>query len=149
MRWNHPTRGTVSPAEFIPLAEETGMIRELGRWALRIACKQASDWKKTSLTNGFRMSVNLSPGQLQHPEVVGEISDALEESNIPPEWLTLELTESTLINDVNSTISRLNDIKALGVKLAVDDFGTGYSSLSYLKRSRSTFSRSTRPSFRA
>jgi diguanylate cyclase (GGDEF)-like protein len=135
LRWQHPERGLLGPAEFIPVAEETGLIRELGWWNLREACRQICEWKNR--LNGFSeliMSVNLSVKQFQQPNLVGDIRKLLEELSLPAETLQLELTESSVMTDPHTAISMLEQIKAQGICLAIDDFGTGYSSLSYLHR---------------
>ncbi|MBW3562177.1 MAG: EAL domain-containing protein [Actinobacteria bacterium] len=134
-RWEHPTRGMVSPADFIPLAEETGLIVELGRWVLREACDQMVEWQHDYVDDPpMSMSVNLSAKQLLDPRIVSDVRAALTESGLDPVNLTLEITESALVTDTEATINSLTELKALGVKLAIDDFGTGYSSLSYLQR---------------
>jgi diguanylate cyclase (GGDEF)-like protein/PAS domain S-box-containing protein len=135
LRWQHPERGLLGPAEFIPVAEETGLIRELGWWNLREACRQICEWKIR--LNGFSaliMSVNLSVKQFQQPNLVGDIRALLQELSLPAETLQLELTESSVMTDPHTAISMLEQIKAQGICLAIDDFGTGYSSLSYLHR---------------
>jgi EAL domain-containing protein (putative c-di-GMP-specific phosphodiesterase class I) len=135
LRWQHPTRGLVQPLDFIPVAEETGMIHELGWWNLQKACRQLSDWNKCR--NGdvpLTMSVNLSVKQFLQPELVTKIEELLREIGLPPETLKLEITESTVMTDPNAAVEMLSQIKALGVQLSIDDFGTGYSSLSYLHR---------------
>jgi diguanylate cyclase (GGDEF)-like protein/PAS domain S-box-containing protein len=135
LRWQHPERGLLGPAEFIPVAEETGLIRELGWWNLREACRQICEWKNR--LNSFSeliMSVNLSVKQFQQPNLVGDIRKLLQELSLPAETLQLELTESSVMTDPHTAISMLEQIKAQGICLAIDDFGTGYSSLSYLHR---------------
>jgi len=135
LRWRHPTRGLVSPDDFIPFAEETGLIVPMGRWVLRDACRQAVVLQREAPSDPpLTMSVNLSVKQLQHSDVVADVRDALSESGLPPELLTLEITESVMMNDIDLAISRLEELRAMGVRLAMDDFGTGYSSLSYLSR---------------
>ena len=133
LRWNHPERGLISPVEFIPIAEETGLIIPIGRWVLREGCRHARRLEAHDGTP-LRMSVNLSLKQIQHSDIVADVRDALEESGLAPERLTLEITESVLMDDTELAVSRLSDLKAIGVTLALDDFGTGYSSLSYLSR---------------
>jgi diguanylate cyclase (GGDEF)-like protein/PAS domain S-box-containing protein len=134
-RWTHPTRGAISPVEFIPLAEETGLIPEIGRWALGQACEQAVVWQQ-SLLAGRRlsMSVNLAGRQLQSSTLIGDVTDVLARTGINPHDLMLEITESTLMDEVDLVATRLGELKRLGVRIAVDDFGTGFSSLSYLQR---------------
>ena len=133
MRWNHPERGLVPPAQFIPVAEDTGLILPIGRWVLREACRQAHAWQERfEAAAPITMSVNLSANQLQHPRLLDEVTEALTESGLAPEHLTLEITESVMMADIEVAASRLQELESLGVKLAIDDFGTGYSSLSYL-----------------
>jgi diguanylate cyclase (GGDEF)-like protein len=135
LRWNHPQRGILGPAEFIPVAEDTGLILRLGSWALATAMGQARRWTD-ALGDGasLSLSVNLSARQLQRAEIVEEVRNALTASGLNPAALTLEITETVLMLDTQTTLERLTQIKALGVKLAIDDFGTGYSSLGYLRR---------------
>jgi diguanylate cyclase (GGDEF)-like protein/PAS domain S-box-containing protein len=135
LRWNHPTRGTIPPLQFIPLAEETGQIVAIGRWVLLEACRQAAViHEQFSRTPPLTISVNLSVKQLQSESIIDDVIDALEASGIPPSALVLEITESVMMADTDLAVERLNQLKALGVLLAMDDFGTGYSSLSYLSR---------------
>src|SRR6185436_6523985 len=132
LRWEHPTRGLLDPDEFIPVAEETGLIRELGWWNLREACRQICDWKKRCATyEDLTISVNLSVKQFMQPNLVAQIKDLLQELNMPGETLKLELTESSVMTDPLAAVQMLSQIKALGIQLAIDDFGTGYSSLSH------------------
>jgi EAL domain-containing protein (putative c-di-GMP-specific phosphodiesterase class I) len=133
IRWNHPERGMVSPAQFIPIAEETGLIVPIGRWVLFEACMQTQRLM-TEFGREICVSVNVSARQLAHQSFVGEVRQSLRESGIPPHCLELELTESALIADIERTAQMLRELKELGVKLAVDDFGTGYSGLAYLRR---------------
>jgi len=135
IRWNHPRRGLVLPLEFIPLAEETGLIIPIGRWVLGEACRQGV-WLRDQSPPGrpFSVAVNLSARQLQHAELVAEVREALEESGLEPSSLTLEITETAMMHDMELSISRLRDLKELGVMLAIDDFGTGYSSLNYIRQ---------------
>jgi EAL domain-containing protein (putative c-di-GMP-specific phosphodiesterase class I) len=135
-RWRHPVRGLVAPTEFIPLAEASGLIRPLGAWVLREACRQAADWQRTSPPRDkpLALSINLSGRQLQFPEVVDDVARALSESALSPDSLVLEMTESTLLDDSDTVLAILRQLKDLGARLAIDDFGTGYSSLSYLHR---------------
>jgi diguanylate cyclase (GGDEF)-like protein/PAS domain S-box-containing protein len=134
-RWQHPTRGLVGPNEFIPVAEETGLIRELGWWNLREACRQITEWRADSIAHRhLTISVNLSAKQFLQPKLVEDIRKLLRELDLPPEALKLEITESTMMTDPSGAVEMLQQIKSLGVRLAIDDFGTGYSSLSYLHR---------------
>jgi EAL domain-containing protein (putative c-di-GMP-specific phosphodiesterase class I) len=134
VRWQHPTRGLLAPAEFLQVAEETGAIVPLGAWVLQEACRQASQWAKACPEQRLTMSVNLSPRQLSDPAIVATVAAALSESGLPAGHLVLELTEGLLVSDGPAVVDRLFALKALGVRLAIDDFGTGYSSLSYLRR---------------
>jgi diguanylate cyclase (GGDEF)-like protein/PAS domain S-box-containing protein len=135
LRWVHPDRGLVPPLEFIPIAEQTGLIDDLGRWVLRAACRQGREWLDTFPDNPpLAMSVNLSGRQLQQARLVEEVAATLAETGFPADRLVLEITESVLMNDTAITISTLTGLKELGVRLAIDDFGTGYSSLTYLQR---------------
>ncbi len=133
LRWHHPRRGVVGPTEFIPVAEETGLIIPLGRWVLERACRQAKAWD-VDATRPLTMSVNVSGRQMQQPEFVDEVAQALALTGLEPARLTLELTESVLMQDAEAATATLGELKHLGVRLAIDDFGTGYSSLSYLRR---------------
>jgi len=132
LRWRHPTRGVISPLEFIPSLESTGLIVEVGRWVLKEACRQASIWDRQGLE--LTMSCNISARQLESDALVQDLQTALESSRLEPSSLVVEITESTIMKDVTATIRRLNAFKALGVGVAIDDFGTGYSSLSYVHR---------------
>jgi len=135
MRWQHPTRGMIGPEEFIFVAEETGLIRELGWWSLREACRQMSKWRSHSADClDLTISVNLSAKQLLQPHLVEEMHKLLRETKLAPEALKLEITESAVMADPAAAAETLQQIKSLGVRLAIDDFGTGYSSLSYLHR---------------
>ncbi len=131
--WNHPERGRLSPNQFIPLAEETGMISAIGRWVLHTACRQTRQWKETLAHPPTRVSVNLSVVQLRSRKLVEEVADALRETNLDAGSLSLEVTESLLMENVYSAIDTLVELRKLGVGLAIDDFGTGYSSLATLK----------------
>jgi len=130
-RWNDPKRGVVSPKSFIGVAEESGLIVPLGEWALRSGCQQLMAWSE-HLTVPITMSINLSMRQFQCPKLVDLVKTVLEETGLDPGLLVLELTESCVMENLNATVQKLLQLKALGVKLAIDDFGTGYSSLSYL-----------------
>jgi len=130
VRWRHPDRGDVGPSEFIPLAEETGLIVPIGRWVLVQACRQAYAWR-TAGSNDIKISVNLAARQLRDPAIVTMVSTVLAETGLEPDALTLELTESSIMQDDEG---RLQELRGLGIHLGLDDFGTGYSSLSYLSR---------------
>ncbi|MBA2426605.1 MAG: EAL domain-containing protein [Actinobacteria bacterium] len=135
VRWHHPQRGIVMPGEFIPLAEETGMIVELGKWILGEACRQLRFMQDLALAPpSLTMAVNISVKQLQQPGLVATVAEAIAAAGVKPSCLTLEITESVLMIDTEATITKLHELKALGVRLSVDDFGTGYSSLGYLSR---------------
>ena len=134
VRWHHPQRGIVSPSEFIPLAEETGLVIPLGRWVLKEACRQVRRWQELyPHTPALAVDVNLSARQFHQPDLAGEVAEVLEETGLDPSCLELEITEGVLMEDAPSTIATLEKLKARGVEVAIDDFGTGYSSLSYLK----------------
>jgi diguanylate cyclase (GGDEF)-like protein len=133
LRWEHPTRGLVPPAEFIPLAEEGRQIVEIGRWVLRQATEQAATWSRQA-GRPIGVAVNLSPRQLADDDVVHAVGEALLASGLPAHQLTLEVTEGVLVRDVDQVADQLRALRALGVRIAIDDFGTGYSSLSYLRR---------------
>jgi Amt family ammonium transporter len=135
VRWNHPIKGIVPPAKFIPLAEETGIILPLGRWVIVEACRQLAAWHKTIPgAEGLSISVNVSCRQFVRDGLVEHVAQVLDETGIEPSRLKLEITETVLMQDTRHSISELNRLKALGVHIAVDDFGTGYSSLSYLRQ---------------
>ena len=135
LRWNHPTRGSVPPSRFIPLAEETGLIIPLGRWVLREACEKAREWRTHFVSRRpLQMSVNVSVRHFQDPTLLQDVQQALNDSGIEPWSLTLEITESVLMHSSEVTLARLRALKAFGLKLAIDDFGTGYSSLGYLQQ---------------
>jgi predicted signal transduction protein with EAL and GGDEF domain len=128
IRWYHPERGLVSPAEFIPVAEDTGLITPLGDWIIEQACRQAATWPKN-----LNIAVNLSPAQFQRGGLVESVTRALKVTGLAPSRLELEITESVLLEDDEATFSTLHKLRRLGVRIAMDDFGTGYSSLSYLR----------------
>src|SRR5215471_248691 len=128
LRWNHPTRGLVSPADFIPIAEETGLIVPLGEWVLKAACNEAVNWPEH-----IKVAVNLSPAQLNSRNLVSMVTSALNESGMEPRKLQLEITETVLLQNTFSTLATLHELRRMGVQIALDDFGTGYSSLSYLR----------------
>jgi diguanylate cyclase (GGDEF)-like protein len=135
VRWQHPTRGLVPPGQFIPLAEETGMIVAIGEWVLEEACRQAASWRaRLANSRDLVMSVNLSARQLQHADVPTAVRDILQRTGLEPQALKLEITESVAMSDPELSIAALWLLRGMGVHLAIDDFGTGYSSLGYLKR---------------
>ncbi len=133
LRWNSLEHGFTSPAEFIPLLEETGLIIPVGQWVIENACKQGYLWNKNGI-NDLKINVNMSARQLLHTDLIKQVNDALDSSGLPSHLLDLEITESLLIEDFSNTIHILDNLNDLGVSLSIDDFGTGYSSLSYLKR---------------
>jgi EAL domain-containing protein (putative c-di-GMP-specific phosphodiesterase class I) len=128
LRWRHPERGLILPGEFVPVAEETGLIVPIGAWVIRQACRDLIRWP------GLRVSVNLSPVQFRQDGLVETVREALAENGVQPARLELEVTESVLIGNTEEAAAVLARLRALGVRLAMDDFGTGYSSLSYLER---------------
>jgi diguanylate cyclase (GGDEF)-like protein len=129
LRWRHPERGMISPVEFIPVAEDTGLINELGDWVMQTACTEAASWPAR-----VRLAVNVSPIQLKSPTLALRITGALATSGLPPDRLEIEITEAVLIHDDESALAILHQLRGIGVRIALDDFGTGFSSLSYLKR---------------
>jgi diguanylate cyclase (GGDEF)-like protein len=135
VRWRHPDRGVVPPMKFVPLAEETGLIVPIGLWVLHEACRRAGGWNADRCGQPpMTLSVNLSARQLQQPDLPGVVARILLETGLDPACLVLEITESLLLHDTDATMARLQQLKALGLRLAIDDFGTGYSSLAYLRR---------------
>lgn len=134
VRWLHPQRGLVSPAEFIPLAEDTGLILPLGHWVLENACTQLALWATHPKMAHFTLAVNVSARQFRQDNFVDQVLAVLERTGANPQQLKLELTESMLVLDVENTIAKMDRIKARGITFSLDDFGTGYSSLAYLKR---------------
>jgi len=134
VRWKHPRRGMVGPAEFIPVAEDTGLILPLGRWVLETACAQLAIWENEAYTQDLSISVNVSVRQFRHPDFVEAVMDAIQQARIRPHKLKLELTESLLADRIEITLEKMGLLKALGVTLSLDDFGVGYSSLSLIKR---------------
>jgi EAL domain-containing protein (putative c-di-GMP-specific phosphodiesterase class I) len=129
LRWRHPVRGLVSPDQFIPLAEETGMIVPIGEWVLRQACAAAANWPR-----GLKVAVNLSAAQFKSQGLVAATVAALRESDLPADRLELEITETVMLHDTEAILATLHQFRELGIQIAMDDFGTGYSSLSYLRR---------------
>ena len=132
LRWQHPTRGLLSPELFVPIAESNGLIVPIGRWALEQACIQGATWHREGYVVG--VSVNVSARQLERAEFVAEVRAALDDSGIDPVTLTLEITETVLMRQPDNTARLLAQLKSLGLRIAVDDFGTGYSSLAYLRQ---------------
>jgi diguanylate cyclase (GGDEF)-like protein len=128
LRWHHPSKGLISPADFVPIAEETGLIVSIGEWVLRTACKETANWP-----DHVKVAVNLSPAQLKTKNLVSLVKDALADSAMAPERLQLEITETMLMQNTFATLAMLHELRKLGVQIAMDDFGTGYSSLSYLR----------------
>jgi len=133
VRWVHPTRGMIPPDKFIPLADETGLISELGAWVLLEACAQTRRWHEAGF-EGLKVSVNVSAVQFRQNDLMQLVAAALAQTGLPPSCLDLEITETVLMQDADATIATLRDLKAMGVSISVDDFGTGYSSLAYLQR---------------
>jgi EAL domain-containing protein (putative c-di-GMP-specific phosphodiesterase class I) len=133
LRWNHPERGAIPPDEFLPVAEETGLIVVLGQWVLKESAYQMQQWIEQGL-GAFSVAVNCSPAQFTRGNIISDISHALEYSGLDPKLLEIELTENLFLNNIDKGIEILKSMKQLGVQIAVDDFGTGFSSLSYLKR---------------
>ncbi len=133
LRWRSPEHGQVSPAEFIPIAEDTDLILKIGDWVLETACRQAKQWNDT-YHGELRIAINLSSRQFRQPDLPGQISNALQASGLDPELLELEITEGTVMHNAEESVATLRRLRDMGVKLSIDDFGTGYSSLSYLKR---------------
>ncbi|MBK7002584.1 MAG: EAL domain-containing protein [Rhodoferax sp.] len=134
IRWNHPERGLVSPMQFIPLAEESGLIVPIGQWVLETACAQLKVWQEDARTRDLVLSVNISAKQFRHVGFVAQMQSLLQRHAINPALLKLELTESLLLDDIEETIATMNTLKEIGIQFSLDDFGTGYSSLQYLKR---------------
>jgi EAL domain-containing protein (putative c-di-GMP-specific phosphodiesterase class I) len=134
VRWQHPQRGLVSPFDFIPQAEENGLILPLGHWVLEAACRQLLVWAADDATAPLTLAVNVSSRQFRQSDFVGQVLTVLRDTGADPSRLKLELTESLLLHDVEETIAKMTALKTEGVSFSLDDFGTGYSSLSYLKR---------------
>ena len=132
IRWQHPQQGLISPLDFIPLAEENGLIISIGAWVLRTACTEAAQWHENGQC--LQVAVNLSPLQIKNPELVDTVLDILDETGFPPNKLVLEITEGALMEHNANTLTRLHTLRDHGIEIALDDFGTGYSSMNYLKR---------------
>jgi EAL domain-containing protein (putative c-di-GMP-specific phosphodiesterase class I) len=128
IRWKHPSRGLVSPGEFIPIAEEIGVIVQIGHWVLHEACMEATRWP-----SNLKIAINLSPAQFKSPRLLASVVSALSKSGLPAARLELEVTESVLLQESDSTMNILHQLRGLGIRISMDDFGTGYSSLSYLR----------------
>ena len=133
LRWNHPKKGLIPPDKFIPVAEESGLIIPIGEWVVNEACRQCNEWHEQQLTD-LKINVNLSARQFRDNNLVSMINDALHHSGLDPAYLTLEITESSAMENARETIAGLQTLKSVGIHLSIDDFGTGYSSLAYLKR---------------
>lgn len=132
VRWMHPTKGMLPPLEFISIAEESGLIIELGAWVLENSCEQFKKWRDENL-NVEKIAVNVSPKQFRHVNFMNTVRDAIKKYQMAPNQLTIEITEGLVIKDIKDTIEKMSTLKSLGVRISVDDFGTGYSSLTYLK----------------
>jgi EAL domain-containing protein (putative c-di-GMP-specific phosphodiesterase class I) len=132
LRWEHPEMGSVSPALFVPIAEESGQIHRLGAWVLDQACRQIAAWRRGGTK--LRVAVNLSVVELQAPGIVDRVKDVLDARGIPGEWIEIEITESAAMLNPEQSIEVIGAFRDLGIEISIDDFGTGYSSLSYLKR---------------
>lgn len=134
IRWQHPSEGLVSPIQFIPMAEESGLIVPIGQWVLEAACAQLNAWQKNELTRNITLSINVSAKQFRHPDFVAQVLETLERHQVKPSSLKIELTESLLLDDIENTISIMTQLNRIGILFSLDDFGTGYSSLQYLKK---------------
>lgn len=134
IRWEHPELGFVPPSEFIPVAEETGLIVPIGEWVLEESCRQISRWRKAFPNKQLSVSVNLSAKQLMHLNLIKQVKEIMKSGSLPPDCLKLEVTESMVMDNAEAALEVLSELCALGVRLSTDDFGTGYSSLSYLHR---------------
>ncbi len=134
IRWKHPEKGMISPNEFIFIAEETGLIIPMGKWILEESCRQLKEWQELQTTEPLSISVNLSAKQLMHPSLIAQVKEVLEKTSLDPQYLKLEVTESTVMEHSETALRVLSELQNLGVRLSTDDFGTGFSSLSYLHR---------------
>ena len=132
LRWQHPKYGLISPGEFIPLAEESGMIVSIGTWVLREACRQVKSWQNMNLGE-FKVSVNVSPLQFSQPTFLSTVMKALQHTGLDPQYLELEMTETVVMDRLEDVSRALRSLRAIGISIAIDDFGTGYSSLAYLR----------------
>jgi diguanylate cyclase (GGDEF)-like protein/PAS domain S-box-containing protein len=133
VRWRHPSLGLLYPCDFVPVAEDSGLIIALGEWVMRNACLQNKAWQDAGLAP-LRLSVNFSARQFQQPAFINSVAEILKETNLDPRWLELEITESSIMKEPDQAIEKLHELKLMGIRVAIDDFGTGYSSLNYLKR---------------
>jgi EAL domain-containing protein (putative c-di-GMP-specific phosphodiesterase class I) len=134
IRWQHPERGMVPPAQFIGLAEDTGLILPIGAWVLRTACRQLKRWESSPATSALQLAVNVSARQFREPDFVQSVQQVVQETGIQAHLLKVELTESVVLDNIDDTIAKMRALKELGVRFSMDDFGTGYSSLAYLTR---------------
>ncbi|HYP01173.1 MAG TPA: EAL domain-containing protein, partial [Pyrinomonadaceae bacterium] len=135
VRWQHPERGVIPPAKFIPIAEETGLILQIGKWVLDEACRQTSRWQKLFPQDApLQISINLSGKQFLQPDLLEQVQEVLRETGLDPRSLKLEITETVVMENIETATRNLEQLRTLGVELSIDDFGTGYSSLSYLQR---------------
>jgi len=135
IRWNHPTRGIVPPLEFIPIAEDTGLILPIGNWVMHESCRQMSEWRKQfPAAQNLIISINLSARQLEHPDLLSQIRETLRETELNPRCIKLEITESVVMNNAEQSVKTIDELRKMGIRVSIDDFGTGYSSLSYLHR---------------
>jgi len=134
IRWQHPERGMVPPGQFIGLAEETGLILPIGEWVLRTACQQLKRWETTPHAATLQLAVNVSARQFRAADFVNQVQRIVLETGVQPHLLKLELTESLVLDNINETVEKMQQLKAMGVRFSMDDFGTGYSSLAYLTR---------------
>jgi EAL domain-containing protein (putative c-di-GMP-specific phosphodiesterase class I) len=134
IRWQHPERGIVSPLDFIPMAEETGLILPIGQWVLETACTQLMKWQDDPLASHLLLAVNVSARQFHQPDFVEQVRAVLDKTGLDPSKLKLELTESVVLDDIDDTVLKMNALRAIGVGFSMDDFGTGFSSLAYLTR---------------
>jgi EAL domain-containing protein (putative c-di-GMP-specific phosphodiesterase class I) len=133
LRWQHPERGNISPIDFIPVAEETGLIHAIGAWVFDRACWQLAQWRQNGVPFQGHLAVNFSPWQFSRPDFVAQVVQTLARHQVDPARMVLELTETALLYDLKNTISKLKELRALGLGVSLDDFGTGYASLAYLK----------------
>jgi diguanylate cyclase (GGDEF)-like protein/PAS domain S-box-containing protein len=134
LRWTRPRRGAIGPSEFVPLAEETGLILPIGRWVLETACAQLKQWESHPQSRDLKLAVNISARQFRHPDFTEQVRTVLARSGADPSRLKMELTETLVLDDIDDTVRKMGDLKALGCRFSLDDFGTGYSSLAYLRR---------------